>query len=898
MDARGAARGRGSQVTRRDNRLRRRAVAEPGPPAGGGWRLRNWKLRTRLLAVLLIPGLAVVALVGLRVNSDLTQAGEFAELAERVRVDNTVAEVVHQLQRERDLTVRFVAGDRQEGSEELQAQRERVTVAVGDFDKALSAAGPELSPGAADSFRKIQDRLSVLTGLRYSGEFSSYPPDAVLRSYSELISGPLDIGDQSISAISDPELARLRLATNALARLKDQMSVKRALLAETLQAGQLSAEQERALIGVQTRITAARNDFGKFATPAQQQMYDDTVIGLIVDIGNDLTEAVQVRARNGQPLTGIDPEQWDISATYTVNLVNRVQDVLLQQTQARSDALAAAARGSAIRDSAIVVAILLVAGFGALVVARSLLRPLRELRRSALDVAENRLPAAVEGILTDADSAGAGTPGDPAARSGVDPVPVFSREELGQVARAFDAVHGQAVRLAVDQALLRENVNAMFVNLSRRTQDLAERQLTVLDRMEENEQDPDTLGGLFELDHLATRMRRNSENLVVLSGHDLDRELDEPVAAEEIIGAALSEVEHYQRIEVKATPALAVHGAAVSDLVHVISELFENATDYSPAERSVSVVSSATWTGAWRIDITDQGAGMPGTEIDRANRRLAEPPEVDVEVSRRMGLYVVARLAGLHGIRVRLASASTGGLTATVEVPAELVSTPTPVFARQPVPAFEPAYERDYDTREPEPPPPPAADPGPPTRAPVIEPEPEPEPEPPEAGDYLGEDSPTERLPAYQDVLSKWFVAPDPPPEPAAAEPDPDAETDAADGEGHGAGSGAPARSPDWHTPADAGWLAVAKLDQPAGEETSAGLPKRVPNSRLLPGAIGASRDYDGPPMSRSPEAVRGRMSSLQRGVRKGREHNDREHSDPEYSNPEHSDPEWGQDDE
>jgi len=231
---------------------------------------------------------------------------------------------------------------------------------------------------------------------------------------------------------------------------------------------------------------------------------------------------------------------------------------------------------------------LIIGGVLSVVIARFLLRPLRILRRTALEVAEHRLPAAVQNLLTDPEPA----PENLRKRLAVAPVPVFTREELGQVARAFDAVHGEAVRLAGEQAMLRENVNAMFVNLSQRSQDLVERQLTVLDRMEADEQDPDTLAGLFELDHLATRMRRNSENLLVLSGQDSAREDAGAVSADEIIGAALSEVEHYQRIELGPAPQVAVRGEAVNDLVHVISELLENATRYS-GEEMVTVASAA-----------------------------------------------------------------------------------------------------------------------------------------------------------------------------------------------------------------------------------------------------------------------------------------------------------------
>ncbi|PXY31007.1 sensor histidine kinase [Prauserella muralis] len=806
-------------MTRRSNRPHRDDATDPGR-AGGRWRLRNWRLRTRLVAALLIPVLAVVVLVGLRIADDLGRASGFAEGAQRVRVDTTVADLVHELQRERDLTVRYVGAGRQSGLRELREQRGKVDAAIGAFDRELSAATPDLAPEAVAAFQQVERRLDVLTGLRYAGENSQLPADAVLRSYGGLISGLLDIGDQAVSGIEDDQLARTRLAAGALARVKDQMSVKRAIVAEALASGILTEDRERALLGAEAELDAARNDFRKFATPRQRRMYDDTIIGLVVDIGNGMVESVLRRAGADQDLAGLDPAQWDTAATYTVNLAKRVQDALHVQIQQRSDALATDARRSAIIDAGIVLGVLAVAAVLAMLIARSLLAPLRLLRQNALDVAQHRLPDAVRGILADPDPRP-----EEAHRRAVEPVPVFSREELGQVARAFDAVHGEAVRLAGEQAMLRENVNSMFVNLSRRSQDLVERQLSVLDRMEEHEQDPDILSGLFELDHLATRMRRNSENLLVLAGQDVGRPLPGAVPADEIIGAALSEVEHYPRIKIAATPRLSVLGEAVGDLVHVISELFENATAYSGDETPVSVVSSVTPDGEWRIDITDRGAGMPDAEIRRANERLAEPPEVDVEVSRRMGLYVVAKLARRHGIRVWLSAADIRGLTATVVVPAELVQfeptprpmppAPAPVAAQPatpPVPAPEPEPEwHPEPDPQPEPEPEPEPEPAdvwqePPLRAPV---RPEPAPEWPTEHDQeeyaLSEDTPTDRMPAYQEVLTQWFRT----------------------GEAPGAED-------------------VAWPSEDAEEERQA-------------------------VVSRAPEDVRSRMASLQNGVRRGR---------------------------
>ncbi|WP_198048278.1 nitrate- and nitrite sensing domain-containing protein, partial [Saccharomonospora iraqiensis] len=654
-------------MTRRSERPGRGAAAGTGR-VGGRWRLRNWRLRTKLLAMLLIPSVAVLALVGLRAKADLDRAAGFAEAAERVRVDGTVAEVVHQLQRERDLTVRHVAEGRQGPRERLLAQQDRVDAAIGAFDRTLTASRHGLSAAAVDAFRRITQRLDQLTGLRYAGRNTDMPAEAVLRAYSEMISGVLDVGDRAVSRVADGDLARSRLAANALARVKDQMSVKRAIVAEALARGRLPEDRERALLAAEAELDAARGDFLALATPRQQRMYTDTVIGLVVDLGNGIVESVLTQAGTDAGFENLSAREWDTSATYTVNLADQVQEAMLAQIQRRSDALAADARRSAALDAGIVLGALLVAAVLAVVITRSLVRPVRALRASALDVAENRLPAAVEDILTEEHP----RPEDTATRA-VDPVPVHTREELGEVARAFDAVHGEAVRLAGEQAMLRENVNSMFVNLSRRSQDLVERQLGVLDRMEEHEQDPDILGGLFELDHLATRMRRNSENLLVLAGEDAGRPLPGSVPADEIIGAALSEVEDYKRIKVAVTPNLSVPGDAAADLIHVVSELFENATAYSPEHEPVSVVSSVGADREWRIDITDRGAGMPDTEIRRANERLADPPEVDVEVSRRMGLYVVGRLARRHRIGVRLAAADLRGLTATVVVPAELV---------------------------------------------------------------------------------------------------------------------------------------------------------------------------------------------------------------------------------
>ena len=298
-------------------------------------------------------------------------------------------------------------------------------------------------------------------------------------------------------------------------------------------------------------------------------------------------------------------------------------------------------------------------------VGRSMVRPLRRLRSGALEVAGVRLPETVRRM---SDSDGAGMPLE------VEPIDVDSTDEIGEVARAFDQVHREALRLAANEAALRGNVNAMFVNLSRRSQSLVERQIRLIDDLEQGEQDPDRLSSLFQMDHLATRMRRNSENLLVLAGHDATRRWNQPVALVDVLRAAVSEIEQYERVTLNVQPGIAVRGQAVNDVVHLLAELAENATSFSSAETPVVVAGHLLSSGGVLLDITDQGVGMGAEEMAHANWRLDNPPVVDVAVSRRMGLFVVARLAARHGIRVRLRPAAAGGLTALVWLPDEVIS--------------------------------------------------------------------------------------------------------------------------------------------------------------------------------------------------------------------------------
>ncbi len=241
------------------------------------------------------------------------------------------------------------------------------------------------------------------------------------------------------------------------------------------------------------------------------------------------------------------------------------------------------------------------------------------------------------------------------------------------MARAFDQVHSEAVRLAGEQALLRSTFNAMFVNLSRRSQSLIERLARMIDNLEQNEADPDRLGNLFSMDHLVTRMRRNSENLLLLAGHENPRKWSESIALADVARAAISEIEQYNRITLNMAPGIAVIGVAVSDVAHLLAELIENATIFSPKDTQVQVLMQEVSSGGVLIEISDKGIGVSEARLADMNWRLDNPPTIDVSVSRHMGLFAVARLAERHRVRVRLRPAAPQGLSALVWLPDSVI---------------------------------------------------------------------------------------------------------------------------------------------------------------------------------------------------------------------------------
>jgi signal transduction histidine kinase len=619
--------------------------------------------------------------------------------------------VVNDLQNERDATlVVFLGGTPSPSLATLQAMtRNDLNPVRGQLSAIAGGGFPATVQTDASTVNNAVSPASVsdLQGLTQTAS----DPSAVLDDYAAVISNMITLQEQVALGVTDSQLATDVQTLNSLSLAKDDVAQQQALLDEVLtsKAAVFNLNPGFVDFNTESNLRVANEDelttlaaFQSTASPqesalfdarlgpqapklASETMTDNLERGIFADAsGNAPTDAngkalVTPSLTNGIPLDQVIVNQLTLPHIRAVAQLERAWDQgmraklgALQQTENlvagnivnRATQLQQSAQQSALVYIIITVAVLLVVLLLALLVARSLVLPLRRLRAGALDIASVQLPERVRLLAESPDSA---------SSMEVAPINVSSQDEIGQVARAFDQVHSEAVRLAGEQALLRSSFNAMFVNLSRRSQTLIERLARMIDTLEQNEDDPDRLGSLFSMDHLVTRMRRNSENLLLLAGHENPRKWSDAVPLADVARAATSEIEQYNRIALNISPGVSVIGQAVSDLVHLLAELIENATIFSPKDTQVHVRMQELTSGGVLIEVIDRGIGVSDERLNDMNWRLDNPPTIDVSVSRHMGLFAVARLAERHRVRVRLRSAPPQGLSALVWLPDSVI---------------------------------------------------------------------------------------------------------------------------------------------------------------------------------------------------------------------------------
>jgi len=653
-------------------------------------------VRWRLTALVLVPTLAGVVLGGARVVGSVQSIGAYDRTAAAAEQAGRIRDLVQALGLERD------TGGWMDAARSLRKRlTEPYNERKAEVDRLVKAVRSDLGvmdESYGDRVQHVVERahidLGALPRARQEGRRDTTRYDALLDSL-------LRLHDELSLLSDDSEIVGRMRALSALTRAKEQVSRQRVqLLKGHYNSASVDAQEVERFIAANAAQRAAIATVTQEAG-AQAGMDLQKALTIPEYYNNELTKsraiilasgkAPGVRIRQNLLAATVPgksaPDQWFDDNATTIAALSTVEKKLSQAVALRSQELRDAEIRNAIIAGALIVGLLLLVLLLTVAIARSMVSPLRRLRTEALEIAGFRLPDVVRKLRVSGDAA-------PEVR----PIEIEGDDEIGEVAQAFDQVHRQAIRLAGEEAELRGNISAMFVNLSRRTQTLVERQISLIDGLEKGEQDGGRLSDLFKLDHLATRMRRNSENLLVLAGHEPTRRRSQPAKLVDVVRAALSEVEGYERVQVKVHRATSVLGSAANDLVHLVAELVENAIQFSPSNTHVTVSSSLIEGGGALVAVTDSGISMTEEELGEANRRLAEPPVVDVSVSRRMGLFVVGRLALRHGIRVQLRRGDGAGLIAMVLLPPTLIATagqsplpPRPAFGGGAPAAHRPA---------------------------------------------------------------------------------------------------------------------------------------------------------------------------------------------------------------
>ncbi|XHU13147.1 nitrate- and nitrite sensing domain-containing protein [Amycolatopsis sp. WGS_07] len=635
-----------------------------------GWRSalrwRDWSLPVKLSAVTLVPIVLALVLGITAIAGQVSRSSDYQRIDRLVALSTQLRALTDGLQRERTQTAAQLTAGTSGVTPELKAARAATDAAVAPFTEAAARVGADGSSvsGAVNSATAQVNEIAVIRQQVGAGLLNAAEAVGDYNAVTSALIG----ADTAVSAgASADALGSTPSALHDLEAAKEQASVTQSLVAYGISAGTLTPQQLSDVRDAELRFDDRVADFNAAATAPQRQDFEST---LKPDTSYDRKRMLGT-VLGGQgvstddALKRISPQEWNNASNAVVAQLTEVSGRMSTDLTAASSALVEDAGSSAGLLAVLLFAALAAAAAVVFVISRQLLRSLKVLRRSALDVAEKDLPEAVRNIQEGR-----------AQSVEVEPVPVQVQDEVGEVARAFEKVHSQALRLATEQAAMRAGYSSVFVNLSRRSQSLVQRQLQLIERLERDEEDADQLATLFQLDHLATRMRRNNENLMVLSGAEPGRRSGQPVATHDVLRAAVSEIEQYQRVSVQHPPAVKIVGFAASDVQRLIAELLDNATAFSAPETQVTVATRLAEDGSLNVDILDKGIGMNEYEVVEANGRLTDSGSVDLATSRRMGLFVVGRLAGRHRIGVSLhGGKDIVGVRATVVVPPELVMT-------------------------------------------------------------------------------------------------------------------------------------------------------------------------------------------------------------------------------
>ena len=622
-------------------------------------RLRNSRLRTKITALLLsLAALwAFAAWVTLREGLGLLWANTLDE-----KISRPTVSLVTALQNERRASVIYLAAPGAQQRQALIAQRAETDKAVKHVRS--TASGGDVGRAASDALEhRIKEMFAALDDIgpdRAVVDARRGTRVQTATSFNQTIDTAFRVFNSTGAVLNDETISKDSRTLNALARAKEVLSREDAILAGAIAARRFEPGEHARFVGLVNTTRFLDEEAAAELPPKDRARYDQLVTGPVFD------RLRTIEDRTVQ-LSTVRPQY---SAADWQAAVKPAQEGLEKLFLTGGDDLVERAQPVGV---GIILRLLLAGGLGLLAViasivvsittARALVRQLERLRAAAWELAEQRLPSVV-------DRLGHGEKVDVAVEA---PPLQFGNDEIGQVGRAFNAVQETAIRTAVEQAELRRGIRDVLLSLARRTQTLVHRQLNMLDTMERKRDiDPKDLEELFRLDHLATRMRRNAENLIVLSGSIPARGWRNSVPMVDVIRAAVGEVEDYTRVTVLPFGPVELAGRAVGDVTHLLAELIENAVSFSPPDTAVHIGGHLVANG-FAIDIEDRGLGMTDEKLAEINERIVDPPEFNLRSSVQLGLFVVAKLAERYGVRVSLKRSAYGGTTAVVVVPQDLV---------------------------------------------------------------------------------------------------------------------------------------------------------------------------------------------------------------------------------
>jgi signal transduction histidine kinase len=672
--------------------------------------LKNMKVTTKLVAILVAPVLVLVALAYVGVRQRQADANEAQRVLALTDFVASTTALLKEVELEAFDAGRYSGSMGQVAGTDYSQQFQKTDEAAAAFRRQVTDVDPAAGQQTTkDAIESVTQYINSLQTNRISVQGRSTDGTKIAENYKHLADALADTVVGVAGGLKDPQLSqRMKSVANltklAVARSNTAnrlaVAVEVGYFPEQLPKGQTQPSKVSGLQGAQGcddapskapqnsceiygQIKDAHDTAEKLEEEFTAQGSSEDQVALRADaddsqfrdlVGKAILAGVDGNDLRTDPKNKVEQNAFADASRLIINGLSTTSDhILLDRTNPESVTSIASAQASESQQAALVylffaIAAIAVAAGVTYFVGRSITVPLRRLTNAAYTLSNERLPALVERLRNPEEES------HESLAATLAPIDINSRDEIGQLADSFNSIQQVTVEVAEEQSvLLRKGIGDIFINLARRNQTLLDRQIEFIDQLEANEEDPDQLDNLFKLDHLATRMRRNAESLLVLAGAEPPRRRGRPVALADVVRVAIGEVEDFARIQLLALDDATVGGNVAVDLAHLLSELMENATHFSPPDTMVEIVGHRAASG-YIISVSDQGIGMSPEQLAEANHQLARPPLVGLALSRSLGFIVIGRLAQRFEISVRLTASPSGGVTALVNLPTDLVT--------------------------------------------------------------------------------------------------------------------------------------------------------------------------------------------------------------------------------